>query len=35
MAKDGWRIQWHTVKAGRRVKAVHFTFERDPQRQLF
>ena len=23
--KDGWRIQWHTVKAGRRVKAVHFT----------
>lgn len=33
--KDGWRIQWHPVKAGRRVKAVHFVFERDPQRQLF
>ena len=27
--------RWHTVKAGRRVKAVGFVFDRNPQRQLF
>ena len=34
IAKDGWLIQWHPVKAGRRVKAVRFQFERDPQERL-
>jgi len=32
--KDGWLIQWEQIKAGRRVKAVRFTFERDPQGRL-
>ncbi len=32
--KDGWLIQWQPVKAGRKVSAVHFTFERNPQGQL-
>ena len=32
--KDGWRIQWRPIKAGRKVKAVRFDFERDPQGQL-
>jgi len=32
--KDGWLIQWEPIKAGRRVKAVRFTFERDPQGRL-
>jgi plasmid replication initiation protein len=32
--KDGWLIQWEAVKAGRKVKAVHFTFMRNPQGQL-
>jgi len=34
IAKDGWLIQWHPVKAGRRVKAVRFQFERDRQERL-
>lgn len=33
-AKDGWVIHWKPIKAGRRVAAVRFEFERDPQGQL-
>ena len=33
--KDGWLIQWEPVKAGRKVKAVRFTFMRNPQGSLF
>jgi plasmid replication initiation protein len=29
--KDGWLIQWEPIKAGRKVKAVRFTFQRNPQ----
>lgn len=32
--KDGWMIQWQPVKSGRKVSAVRFTFERNPQGQL-
>jgi plasmid replication initiation protein len=32
--KDGWIIQWEQIKAGRKVKAVRFTFARDPQGRL-
>ena len=32
--KDGWLIQWVPVKAGRKVKALRFTFMRDPQGRL-
>jgi plasmid replication initiation protein len=32
--KDGWLIQWEPIKAGRKVKAVRFTFMRNPQGQL-
>ncbi len=32
--KDGWRIEWETVQAGKRVKALRFRFERDPQGRL-
>jgi plasmid replication initiation protein len=32
--KDGWLIHWEPVKAGRKVKAVRFTFMRDPQLRL-
>jgi plasmid replication initiation protein len=32
--KDGWLIQWEPIKAGRKVKAVRFTFMRDPQGRL-
>jgi plasmid replication initiation protein len=32
--KDGWLIQWHPIKAGRKVKAIRFTFMRDPQGRL-
>ena len=32
--KDGWLIQWQPIKAGRKVKAVRFTFTRDPQGRL-
>lgn len=33
--KDGWLINWEPIKAGRKVKAVRFTFQRDPQLRLF
>lgn len=33
-AKDGWVIRWQPIKAGRRVSAVRFEFERDPQGRL-
>lgn len=32
--KDGWLIEWEPIKAGRKVKAVRFTFKRDPQLKL-
>jgi len=32
--KDGWLIQWQPIKAGRKVKAVRFTFMRNPQGSL-
>ena len=32
--KDGWLIQWVPVKAGRKVKALRFTFMRDLQGRL-
>lgn len=32
--KDNWLIQWQPIKAGRKVKAVRFTFVRNPQEQL-
>lgn len=32
--KDGWKINWQPIKGGRKVKAVRFTFERDPQGRL-
>ncbi|MGF6265231.1 plasmid replication initiation protein [Paraburkholderia youngii] len=32
--KDGWIIQWAPIKAGRKVKALRFTFARDPQGRL-
>lgn len=32
--KDGWLIQWQPIKAGRKVKAVRFTFMRNPQQSL-
>lgn len=32
--KDGWKIDWEPVRAGRKVRAVRFTFERDPQQRL-
>lgn len=32
--KDGWLIQWQPIKAGRKVKALRFTFMRDPQKML-
>ncbi|MEY2842508.1 MAG: replication protein [Pseudomonadota bacterium] len=32
--KDGWKIKWEPVKAGRRVATVRFTFARDPQQRL-
>ena len=32
--KDGWLIQWEPIKAGRKVKAVRFTFMSDPQGRL-
>ena len=33
--KDGWKISWRPVKAGRKVASLHFDFERDPQWRLF
>ncbi len=32
--KDGWLIDWHPVKAGRKVIALRFEFKRDPQGRL-
>lgn len=32
--KDGWLIEWEPLLAGKRVKALRFRFERDPQGQL-
>ncbi|MFM0140448.1 replication initiation protein [Caballeronia grimmiae] len=32
--KDGWKIEWKPIKAGRRVKGVRFEFQRDPQGRL-
>lgn len=32
--KDGWLIQWQPIKAGRKVKAIRFTFMRNPQGRL-
>lgn len=32
--KDGWLIQWQTIKAGRKVKALRFDFVRNPQGRL-
>jgi len=32
--KDDWLIQWQPIKAGRKVKAIRFTFMRNPQRSL-
>jgi plasmid replication initiation protein len=34
IAKDGWLIQWQPIKAGRKVKALRFTFMRDKQGRL-
>lgn len=33
--KDGWLIDWQPIKAGRKVKALHFTFRKNPQGDLF
>lgn len=32
--KDGWLIQWQSIKAGRKVAAVRFNFMRNPQGRL-
>lgn len=32
--KDGWLIQWITIKAGRKVASLRFTFMRNPQGRL-
>jgi plasmid replication initiation protein len=33
--KDNWLIEWHPIKAGRKVTSLHFTFKRNPQPDLF
>ena len=33
--KDGWKIEWTTAKAGRKVTGLRFNFERDKQKKLF
>lgn len=33
--KDGWKIEWTPLKAGRKVTGLNFTFERDKQEKLF
>lgn len=33
--KDGWKIDWKPIKAGRKVTAVRFKFMRDPQVSIF
>ena len=32
--KDGWLIQWHPIKAGRKVVGLRFDFMRNPQDRL-
>jgi plasmid replication initiation protein len=32
--KDGWQIEWRPLKAGRKVRAIRFTFAPDPQGRL-
>lgn len=32
--KDGWEIDWHPIKRGRKVAAIRFDFRRDPQGRL-
>ena len=32
--KDGWKIEWEAIKTGRKVTALRFKFERDPQGRL-
>lgn len=32
--KDGWLIEWHPIKTGRKVTALRFQFQRDPQGRL-
>lgn len=32
--KDGWLIDWKPIKAGRKVKALRFDFQRNPQGSL-
>lgn len=34
-AKDNWLIEWHPILGGRRVKGLHFKFQRNPQGTLF
>lgn len=34
VGKDGWLIQWEPIKAGRRVSALRFNFERNPKTKL-
>lgn len=33
--KDGWKIEYETIKAGRKVTGLSFIFERDKQEKLF
>jgi plasmid replication initiation protein len=32
--KDGWMIDWDTVREGRKVVGIKFNFKRDPQGKL-
>ncbi|MHA6828259.1 replication initiation protein [Ralstonia pseudosolanacearum] len=34
MEKDGWLITWRAIKAGRKVTALRFEFQRDPQKRM-
>lgn len=33
--KDHWAIQWRPIKTGRAVMSIEFTFNRDPQQDIF
>jgi plasmid replication initiation protein len=33
--KDNWLIEWKPIKTGKKVMAIRFDFERNPQRSLF
>jgi plasmid replication initiation protein len=33
--KDNWIIKWQPIKSGRKVTALRFDFERNPQERLF